>query len=301
MKHKPIIKWILAPGFIVLSACGLSTPTATQFTARPPLTTAFNCLPPKAAFIAAHRGTSYDSRYSENSIGGLNALIQKGYFFAEIDVARLRDNTHILMHDGVFDRTTVKKGVVVSSRWPEVKGQLLKDRSGRITRDSVPKLSDYLRIANQRIYLEIDFKSSANYADVIELIRAANMQQHVILIAYSNGQARKLARLAPEMKISVPIKTPQDINTLTAAGISTPQIAAWLSNAQLSKSFTANLQNQNIPILKKAPRTNVTLAAKDANIMVDNYAFQLKPIMGMSISDRAEFENCMTITVKKDK
>jgi len=289
MKHKPIIKWILAPGFIVLSACGLSTPTATQFTALPPLTTAFNCLPPKAAFIAAHRGTSYDSRYSENSIGGLNALIQKGYFFAEIDVARLRDNTHIL------------KGVVVSSRWPEVKGQLLKDRSGRITRDSVPKLSDYLRIANRRIYLEIDFKSSANYADVIELIRAANMQQHVILIAYSNGQARKLARLAPEMKISVPIKTPQDINTLTAAGISTPQIAAWLSNAQLSKSFTANLQNQNIPILKKAPRTNVTLAAKDANIMVDNYAFQLKPIMGMSISDRAEFENCMTIIVKKDK
>lgn len=275
-------------------ACEAPTSTHQKPDILPPVKQALTCLPENTAYIAAHRGTSRDSRYPENSRTGLEALIKKGYFFAEIDVARLKDGTHITIHDGVFDRTSVITGIVPAARWKDVEGKLLKDWSGRVTSDTIPKLEDILAVAKDRIYLEIDFKSSANYRDVTTKIRQAGLARQVILIAYNNGQARRLAQLAPDMMISVPVKKIGDIRTLMVAGFDKNNIAAWIGDAQMPDDFIKHLNAENIPLLAKAPKTRVTTAATRADILVDDYAFQLSPIMGLTRQNRPAFFDCLT-------
>jgi len=208
-------------------------------------------------------------------------------------VARLKDKTHILMHDGVLERTTVGKGTVVSKTWQEAETILLRDPSGRVTSDTIPRFEDILKLADQKIYLEIDFKSSASYQQVIHLIKKHDMQSHVILIAYSKSQARKLNRLAPDIFISVPIVKSRDLTELLEAGFKSENIGAWVSKRELPASLSNLFQSKNIAVLRKAPTTNVTQAAKEATILVDDYAFQLKPIMGLNRQSQRDFDLCM--------
>jgi len=294
MKRRHKLKITLIIATAILTACGLLETSSPRTEPLPPIDIALNCLPESAAFIASHRATSKDSRFAENSSTGLEALIKRGFYFAEIDVARLKDKTHILMHDGVLERTTVGKGAVVSKTWQEAETILLRDPSGRVTSDTIPRFEDILKLADQKIYLEIDFKTSASYQHVIRLIKKHDMQNHVILIAYSKSQATKLNRLAPDMFISVPIIKSRDLKELLEAGIKSEKIGAWISKRELPDSLSNIFQNKNIAVIRKAPTTNVTQAAKEATILVDDYAFQLKPIMGLSRQARREFVLCMT-------
>ena len=67
--------------------------------------------------------------------------------------------------------------------------------------------------------MQIDFKRSARYEDVIAEIRNQHAEDRVILIAYSMASARKLHRLAPEMMISLSVDAQSDLNRAVAAGV----------------------------------------------------------------------------------
>jgi len=246
----------------------------------PPLKHAFSCLPKDAAFIAAHRGTSRNAGLAENSLIGQKTLIEKGFYFSEIDVAGLKDGTLILMHDGVLDRTTVKTGPVASATWADLDGTLLKDTDGELTSDIVPKFSDILEGAKGQIYLEIDFKSSARFEDVIKEIRKQGMADQVILIAYSDGQARKLAKLAPEMMLSLTVKNAEHLKELNAMGIETAQMAAWTGRERASRDLLALLSDKNVPALAMRNPQEQTKAISDAHLIVSDYALDSQPIIG---------------------
>jgi len=72
---------------IILASCGNSeiesspkdNATATAANTLPPIADYLACLPQETALLAAHRGSARNSKYPENSMSALNALLKKGY------------------------------------------------------------------------------------------------------------------------------------------------------------------------------------------------------------------------------
>lgn len=271
---------------LILAACGVQPPPISGTI--PTLKKQIECLPKETALISAHRGTARGTAYAENSIEGLNNLLDRGYLMSEIDVARLKDGTHILYHDGIWEDGSTGKGVVAATTWDEAETFLLKDTQARYTAHKIPKLSEYLTAAAGKTYLEIDFKSSANYAHVIDQIRDHDMAAHVILISYNPGQAKKLSKLAPEMIIS--ISTQRSRDTL---GYSDGQAAAWVGNGITDKALVRRLQEGNIPILGKIGFDWDAQKANAADILVTDYALEHRPITGLTRKNRKAYMACL--------
>ena len=245
-----------------------------------PLRQHFKCLPETAALLAAHRGTSRGQGLAENAALGLKSLINNGTLIAEIDVAKTKDGTHLLFHDGVWDDDSTGNGAIASTTWNKAQSFLLKDTRGKLTSETPIRLKDYLQIAKDNIYLEIDFKSSADYRSVIQMIRKAGMSEKVILISYSEGQARKLAKLAPDMYISVSINHSGDIKRYTSNGVKLKNIAAWTGRNGPNKSLSQKIKQQSVPALSYPSQDNMRQTIKYSDIIVTDHALKYGPIIG---------------------
>jgi len=258
-----------------------------------PLRKQLSCLPKEAAFVAAHRGVSKKENLAENSGTALKALIEHGVLIAEVDVAGLKDGTNILFHDGVWDEKSSGKGAVAASNWNDTQNYLLRDTDGDFSADRPIRLEDALSISKDLLYLEIDFKSSAKYGAVIKAIRKADMGDQVLLIAYSDGQARKLAKMAPEMMISVSAKSKSDIESLSRAGVKKSNMAVWMGSGPYESKFIAYLDNSKIPVLAWPKEGARKKALGPATVAVTDYALQKKSIEGLNRGLRAEYESCL--------
>ena len=201
------------------------------------------------AFVAAHRGTHEGSEFPENALESLKALHKRGVKFAEIDVARLRGKTQILYHDGTWERGSTGKGPIAVTSWEKSQTLLLKNTNGALTSFRPSSFSDVLSWSKDKMYLEIDFKSSVDEAQVIETIRQAEMIDQVILISYNTDQALRLHKLAPKAALSVGIFKPGDIKALEVRGIPTKVMTAWTGRGPLTQPLVSALRDRNIPIL----------------------------------------------------
>ncbi len=253
------VKTTLLATFIgTLSSCQASTGTTTtpkvdeKVLNIAPLTSVldmFSCKPADLAFVAAHRGTHEGSEFPENALESLKALHARGVQFAEIDVARLRGKTQILYHDGTWERGSTGKGPIAVTSWEKSQTLLLKNTNGALTSFRPSSFSDVLSWSKDKMYLEIDFKSSVDEAQVIETIRQAEMIDQVILISYNTDQALRLHKLAPKAALSVGIFKPGDIKALEVRGIPTKVMTAWTGRGPLTQPLVSALRDRNIPIL----------------------------------------------------
>ena len=277
-----------------LNACnGSEIPKSTDTTdasiaSLPPLADYISCLPQETALLAAHRGTAKRSQYPENSMSALNALLGKGYLVTEVDVAGLKDGVHILYHDGVWDEKSTGKGPVASSTWADAEKILLDDTQGELSADRPIRFEDYLIAAKGKIYVEVDFKSSSKYETVIKLIRKHNMTNQVILISYSEGQTKKLSRLAPDMMLSVGSN-----EALGQTRFKRGQVAAWIGYSLDNTKLVQNLRDKGVPVLGRIRKTLNAQAIDAADILVTDNIFDVKPIAGLTKRNKAELENCL--------
>ncbi len=266
----------------------------------------FSCKPPNSAFVAAHRGTHEKSNYPENALDSLKALHEKGVLFAEVDVARLKDGTQILYHDGTWNRGSTGTGPIAASSWEQSQKFLLKDTNGNITSYRPSAFSKVLSWAKGKIYLEIDFKSSANEAKVIAALRSAKMLSQVILISYNTEQALRLHKLAPRAALSVGIFKPGDIKALEARGIPANVMTAWTGKGPLTLQLAQALRARKIPILaasffslddKLQTSKDFSLYTEFArlpDLVVTNYAFDAQQVLEIKGKNLNSFNNCIS-------
>ena len=300
-KFKASISALLLTGVLAIGLSGCKAPSSTQTPSDtatqnapqnkveaklPPIRTALSCLPDSAAIIAAHRGT--DERWrdtAENSIGGLKALIDHGTLMAEIDVAGLKDGTLITFHDGVWDEISTGRGPIASSQKSDLDKILLKSRAGELTTDRPPLFADMLAAAKGKIYIEVDFKSSAKFRPVIKAIRDADMADQVLLIAYSSGQAEQLARLAPEMLRSNPKDAAKKGH------------AVWLGYDVANGQTAARLKDTGHYTIGRIgdPNRQPPLRALQtaADILVTDQAERYEGVIGLKGRAKADYEACL--------
>ena len=271
-----------------------STGPASNMTMWPTLSERLGCLPEEGVLLAAHRGTAKKRGLAENALESLKALYEGGIRVAEIDVAQLQSGEHILFHDGVWEEKSTGQGAVAQSRWLDVKDYLLRDTDGGLTASRPIKLIDVLSYARGRLHLEIDFKSSADYRDVIAMIRGAKMAEDVVLIAYSSGQAKALARLAPDMHVSVSVKNRGDIKALEKSGVKKSQMMGWIGKSE-DRTLQRYLESQNIPVLAQEAGRRAPFI--EADIFVTDYGLSktvFDGAMGLSASGKADYKSCLS-------
>ena len=259
----------------------------------PSLSKRINCLPEQGVLIAAHRGVSRGKGLAENTVESLKALYAGGIRIAEIDVAQLSSGEHVLFHDGVWEDKSTGQGAVARSQWRDVQNYLLSDTEGRVSSVRPSLLKDALEYSKGRLHLEIDFKSSADYGEVIDMIRTANMSGDVLLIAYNEKQARAMAKLAPDMSISVSINQAEDVASLERMGVKRSQMMAWVGRSE-NRKLMKTLSSQGIEVLtyesgRRRPYLEADVFVTDRALDKNVY----EGAMGLSSAQVKTYADCL--------
>lgn len=265
---------VSAPEMTTLSIHDIKSPTGEL----PPIRQLLACLPAEAAITVAHRGTGDDLGAPENSLSGLDALIERGVAMAEIDVASIKDGTLISYHDGVWDEKSSGRGPVVATTAADFSRIRLREPGGTISGEAVPRLSEMLDRANDEIYLEVDFKSSADMATVIDELRARDMMDQVVLIAITDDEADILAPIAEGFVLSLPRSSARADQGVWVGG-------SW-------RDGTPTGLPPNSIIIGSQWNADGPSGARPLDILVTDAITQLDPIEGLT--DHEAFQSCLS-------
>ncbi len=234
---------------LLLAACTPQAGTAQEAASGvAPVAQALDCLRVQQRGLAsAHRGGPGPG-LPENALETLSAGYTAGVRLFEIDVRRTRDGTLVLMHDETLERTTTGFGPVEQRSLQDLQSVRLRDDDGQLTQARIPTLAAALAWAVERgAYLQLDVKPEVRFEEVVAAVRQANAVGSVILIVYSRGAARKLSTLAPEMVISAPAESRED---LRSSGVAPERLAAWTGLAPKPPAAYAALRSLGVePIL----------------------------------------------------
>lgn len=139
-----------------------------------------------------HRGTVIFA--PENTKAAFDAALVMGADAVEMDVRSTRDGVLILMHDATLDRTTDCRGQVAQRTWDEIKGCTVRSALPGIPSDKIPRFADALEFLKGRTVIDVDLKVQVLNEQVAAAIRAAQMQNQVMVLTGSRDAAEFYAR-----------------------------------------------------------------------------------------------------------
>ena len=225
-------------------ACG------TAATDRRDLGARLDCLRERnLAVVAAHRGQP-DPFAAENAMSSFEASLAAGVPFLEIDVATTRDGVLVLMHDDTLDRTTTGTGPVADRTWDEIRGLKLQRPDGTTVDEGVPRFADVLAWARKAgAFFELDVKKTTEWRGVVDAVRAAEMQDRVLVVTYSLDDARTVHRLDSQLMISVSLDRPGDLRKARRR-LPTDRMLGWIGTSAPGRRLLDSLRGAGIePIL----------------------------------------------------
>lgn len=179
-----------------------------------------------SAIISGHRGT-VEHGLAENSIEGMETVLQYTPAFFEIDPRLTKDSVVILMHDATVDRTTNGTGKVADFTWAELKELRLKDRDGNITPYRIPTLDETIAWAKGKTVLNLDQKDVPVELSA-EIIRKHKAYSFVMVTVHSPEQARFYLEQNSDQMLSAHIKTAEVFEDYRTANIPFNRMIAYI-------------------------------------------------------------------------
>lgn len=194
-----------------------------------PLPDFFDCVREEGGLLIASHRAGPAPGYPENAIETLDYATDQGLLIHEIDVVESRDGVLFLLHDRTLGRTTTGDGAVADTDWDTIRTLNLKGNDGQITGFTPPKLSDVLLWAKTRgVIVELDKKPTTSFRNIISHVRAADAEDHVVLITYNDNQAIEVAGLAPDLMMTAGVNSRDHQEELEAAGVNFDNVVAWM-------------------------------------------------------------------------
>lgn len=156
--------------------------------------------------IMAHRGAR--NLWAENSLTGFRNVLELDIDSVEFDLHLTNAGQILVIHDASLDRTTTGSGDV---RALDDAGRLairLKDEQGTVTADHIPTFEEVLDAFAERpdVLLYVELKSGADgkpydglVEKAVEIIRARNIGDHVVLHSFDRSVVERCAEIAPEI------------------------------------------------------------------------------------------------------
>ncbi|MFO7693729.1 MAG: glycerophosphodiester phosphodiesterase family protein [Vicinamibacterales bacterium] len=195
--------------------------------------------------VAAHRGQS-DPSAAENAMSSFRATLAAGVPWLEIDIAATKDGVLVLMHDDTLDRTTTGSGKVQDHTFDQIRQLHLKRPDGTILDERVPTLAEALAWGRGAgAHFELDVKSAARFADVLDEVRAARMGERVLVVTYTVGDAAAVHRLDARIMISVTLDRPELLATARRA-VDARRMLGWTGNREPDPRLLAALRAAGI-------------------------------------------------------
>ena len=227
--------------FMLAAALATSNASARNLSSR------FDCLREgNSGVVSAHRG-SRDPGAPENSLGAFASSVRAGIVLLETDVRRTRDGVLMLLHDDTLDRTTTGQGRLDALTAAEVARSRVRDAEGRMTRDRVPTLATALAWAGRnRAILQLDVKRGTPFTEVVAAVRAARAEARVVIIVYNEADAVEVARLAPELMMSVSADRAGEIATLMARGVRADRMLGFTGTREPDRTLLNELRRVGV-------------------------------------------------------
>ncbi|MBS0028080.1 glycerophosphodiester phosphodiesterase family protein [Chitinophaga sp. 22321] len=163
--------------------------------------------------VIAHRGNHVN--VPENTVAAVEATIQAGADYAELDLRTTRDGKLVLMHDATVNRTTNGKGKVSDLTLEEIRKLVVSSKDGKTYQ--VPTFEEALNAARGKVNIYLDFKE-ADVTTTVQQLKAAGMEKQVVVYLNKETQYAPWQKTAPAIPLmsSVPdeVKTPEQLQLL---------------------------------------------------------------------------------------
>ncbi|KGE14338.1 glycerophosphodiester phosphodiesterase family protein [Sphingobacterium deserti] len=184
--------------------------------------------------LSGHRGST-EKGLPENSLAAFSKVLEHTPAFFEIDPRLTKDSVVVLMHDATLDRTSNGSGKVSDYTWAQLQELRLKDRSGKLTDQRIPRLDSVLVWAKGKTVLNLDQKG-VPAAVYIELIRKYNAFSYVMITVHTASQAKDFLKMAPQLMLSAHIKTKPVYETYKKQRIPFNQLIAYIGSEFTSEN-----------------------------------------------------------------
>lgn len=160
----------------------------------------------KSALIIAHRGASAEA--PENTLAAVEAALDAGAHWVEIDVQESADGSVWVFHDSDFKRMGGPAKPIWEMRDAEIASiDVGSWKAAQFSDQRAPLLTDVLALCKGRAGVLIELKyyghSQRLEERVVELVESAGMEHQVMIMSLSHEGIRKLHRLRPEWKVGL--------------------------------------------------------------------------------------------------
>jgi glycerophosphoryl diester phosphodiesterase len=153
----------------------------------------------RTILTSAHRGEHL--QHPENSLPAIQAAIDAGVDYVELDVRTSSDGYLVLMHDPTVDRMTNGKGAIRSMTLAEIRKLDLGARfPGKFPDLQVPTFDEALELCKGKIGVYVDTKSAAP-KDLVAAIERHDMGDHVMFWSEHVNFLKQIAELRPSWKL----------------------------------------------------------------------------------------------------
>ena len=147
----------------------------------------------------AHRGEHL--HHPENTLPALQAAIDLGMDFAELDIRTTSDGKLVLMHDPRVDLTTTGKGEVSQMTLEQIRQLDAGVRFGpQFAGTKVPTFVEVLRVAGGKIGIYVHVKR-VTPEDLVNVLEEERMQDNVVIFCEDQSYHRRIHALRPNLKV----------------------------------------------------------------------------------------------------
>jgi glycerophosphoryl diester phosphodiesterase len=167
------------------------------------------------ALLAAHRGAA--GLAPENTLAAIQAGLDAGATYIEVDVQRSADGVLLLMHDSDLSRTTDGSGLVHETSW-EVISRLDAGSSfsAEYAGEPVPSFAAVLEFTAQHAFtlvLEIKFPESSTgiEANIVAAIQAHGLEGQVIIESFDYASLQRANQLDSDISLLLLSQYPSSV------------------------------------------------------------------------------------------
>jgi len=202
-----------------------------------------------------HRGYSADA--PENTLPAYILSKQKGFDYAECDVAFTSDGVAVLLHDGTIDRTSNGSGNVSSLTYEQL---LTYDFgswfSAEYTGTKIPTFEEFIKLCKQiGLHPYIELKSSGSYTQeqitsIVDMVKANGMKGKVTYISFNADFLGYVKSADPAARLGYLSSTATDnvITTVTSLRSGSNEVYAGVNYTALTDNFISNCIVDSIPL-----------------------------------------------------
>lgn len=195
--------------------------------------------------VSAHRGGSM-SGFPENCTATFQNAIQYNPSIIETDIALSKDSVLVMMHDDKLDRTSTGTGLIGNYTYAELQAFNLKDTEGKVTPYKIETLDQVLQWGKGKVIYNLDIKKGVPMQKVIDAVRRNKAEAYTVIITYNANQAAEVARLAPELMLSVSARGKEDVERMEAMGVKAEKMVAFVGVSEPKPEIYNYLHDRKI-------------------------------------------------------